>query len=207
MGDEMSKNKSINSIKLDRNIKITENLEEVLKTAVEQKNNLKKGYWSNHDRLIDPVIIAVFYGLYKSRKLPSFASTIDAPINHEFNVDITAYTKVFNHFLFCLWLKNNKMPVDEKNYSEYRVKLYDFVEKILDEDIWRTTIIPFYVLQADYANEPALSFLYKLRNTHSVDIESLSHSPEFLAMEFIQEQQEFLEEVVENIHQSIFEPE
>ena len=28
MGDEMSKNKSINSIKLDRNIKITENLED-----------------------------------------------------------------------------------------------------------------------------------------------------------------------------------
>ena len=200
------KNKTLNTVKLDRNIKITENLEEVLKTAIEQKQK-KDGYWSNHDRLIDPVIVSVFYGLYKSRKLPPLNwDSVDAPINHEFNVNITSYTNIFNHLLFCLWLSENKMPDVSSDMNDFREKLYNFIEKILDPDFWRAVIIPFYVREADKAEETELSFLYKLRNAHTVKIESLSRSPEFLAMEFHLLQDEFFGDIITQVYTETFEP-
>jgi len=195
------------SIKLRGNIKVTEYMEELLQYAAESKKN-KEGYWSEHDRLIDPVLISIFYGLYKSRKLPPLEwDDVSAAKTHEFNVDITPYTIIFNHFLFCLWIFENNLPDNTTDIIEYRKKLYSFLENILDQDKWRLVIIPFYLREADSSEEGELSFVYRLLNSDGVKIESSQMSPEFIAMEYNLIQKEFFEEIVESIHKRIFEPE
>lgn len=197
---------SSSTVKLRGNIKVTENMEELLQHAAESKKN-NNGYWGDHDRLIDPVIISIFYGLYKSRKLPPLEwDDVSAAKTHEFNVDITPYTNIFNHFLFCLWLYENDLPNSETDINEYRKKLYTFLENILDQDKWRLVIIPFYIREADSSEGDELSFVYRFWNSDSVEMESSPMSPEFLSMEYDVMQNEFFEEIVDFIHKKMFEP-
>lgn len=205
--EKTEKIESSSTVKLRGNIRVTECMEELLQHAAESKNN-KKGYWGNYDRLIDPVIISIFYGLYKSRKLPPFESDdVSAAKTHEFNVDITPYTNIFNHFLFCLWLYEYDLPNNEMNIHEYRKKLYTFLENILDQDKWRLVIIPFYIKEADSSTDDELSFIYRLWNSDSVEIESSPMSPEYMSMEFDLMQNEFYEEIIDFIYKKMFEPE
>jgi hypothetical protein len=73
-------------------------------------------------RLIDPVILSAFYGLYKSRELPPL-NIEDYPLENSYefgNVDIGDFSDKLNHFLFCLWVKQNGFPDNKVDILVYR---------------------------------------------------------------------------------------
>lgn len=159
----------------------------------------KKSYIVQFDRLIDPVIIATLYGLYKSKKLPPSDDTpIQLDKSHEFLANISTHEDIISHFLFCLWVKENGYPDESNSIIEYRQKLYEFIEKLLDPKYFINVIIPFYIKEANEA-ESGTSFLFRLRDSGFVQLRSDETSPEYLAMEFAAAQEEFIQEIVQNL--------
>lgn len=184
-----------------------------IKTSIENKdiepekpegyNTIKyneKNYILSFDRLVDPVIISLFYGLYTSKKLPDSDEPITLYKKKEFGVNISTYWEIFNHFLFCLWIKINGYPNESTNILEYRRALYNFIEKLLDEDYFINTIIPFYLNEAS-KNETV--FLNNMKESGFVEFKSTVNSPEYLALEFQTVQKDFEEEVIKPLFEKM----
>lgn len=157
----------------------------------------KESHILKFNRLVDPVIISMFFGLYKSRKLPSELdeNTLNYYTKKEFGANITTYKNIFNHFLFCLWIKENGFPESSSNLVEYRQILYDFIEQSLNDNFFVDTVIPFYLNEASIA-EIGTSFLYRLKESGFVECKSSDKSPEYLSLEFQVMQEEFKNEVI-----------
>ncbi|MHA1228056.1 MAG: hypothetical protein ACTSPV_15025 [Candidatus Hodarchaeales archaeon] len=156
----------------------------------------QKSYIVRFDRLIDPVIIAAFYGLYKSKKLPPSDDTpIQLDKSYEFLANISTHANIISHFLFCLWIKENGYPNESQDMLKYRQRLYDFIDKLLDQKYFVNVILPFYINEANKA-ETGTSFLFRLRESGFVKWRSDDISPEYLAMEFAAAQEEFVQEVI-----------
>jgi len=114
----------------------------------EEKGFNLEGYFKK-TRIIDPLFILIFYGLYDSEELPPhIIEKLDFGNvkSHDFgSVDISQYKNIFNHLLFCLWVEQNGFPEASKNSLEYREKLYKFLDSILIEDFFSEVTIPFYL--------------------------------------------------------------
>jgi len=186
--------------KIKGTIQVTEQLYDILNMISEQKKNREpNGHLARFARLIDPVIIAAFFGLYKSQELPPLEEEEEIKLNnsYEFNVDISDFTDIFNHFLFCLWVKENGLPDKSEDMMKYRERLYHFVSKLLDDKYFLGVILPFYLRKADESEgESTSSFLHRLANSDDIGIVLQDYSPEFLAKEFSLMQSEFISNVI-----------
>ncbi|GAI24574.1 unnamed protein product, partial [marine sediment metagenome] len=128
-------------------------------------------------RLVDPLVIGIFYGLFKSKKLPPIdRKEIKLETTYEFGVNVSSFISVFNHCLLSLWLKNNNLPNQDIDLVEYRKKLYIFIEKILDLEYFQNVIIPFYLQISDEKEGNRVSFLYRMWNSGNVSMESVTHT-------------------------------
>jgi hypothetical protein len=185
-------------IRIKGKLQMPENLHQVL-TVISKKKQEKEstGYLVRFDRLIDPVTVATLYGLYKSAELPPIEEEeILLEKSYEFNVDISPFANLLNHFLFCLWVKKNGAPDKSSDIVKYREELYRFVTKLLDVDYYRTVLIPFYLKKADQSEDDETSFLYRMWNSDNVGLKLEDYSPEFLSLEFSSAQEEFISSVV-----------
>lgn len=163
---------------------------------VEGKYN-SKSYIVDFKRLIDPIIISMFYGLYISKKLPpEEESQISLDKSYEFAANISNHVEIFNHFLFCLWVKENGLPTEVEDKIDYRGRLYEFVDKLIDKNYYVDVIIPFYVNESNKTGFGE-SFLYRMKESGFVPWKSSDKSPEFIAREFKEEQCKFKEEIID----------
>ena len=198
---------------LKDHIKIPEELNDILNTnrlyadekvlpkppeATEGVSYNKKSYHLMFDRLIDPVIISMFFGLYKSKELPpesDEAITLDK--DWEFRANISAHMDLLLHLLFCLWVKRNGIPEDsEGGLLSYRDSLYGFLKRIMNKKYVVSVLIPFYVNKAGTSEGGFTSFLYRLRESDFADWKSSDNTPEFLSMEFTSAQEDFFREIL-----------
>lgn len=200
------------------NVRLPQNLEEVIekksnadtsfkeeekflgKSSSSEREKNPQSFLNRFDRLIDPVILSLFFGLYKSRELPpeDDEPSFDLEGSYEFGVDISRYKEIFNNLLLYLWVYENGFPTEPKNLMEYRQKLYDFTQKILEDDYFRKVIIPFYTKKAD-ESESGRSFLARLKDSEFVEYEKEKMSmatPEFIFKEFTTRQKEFSDEII-----------
>ena len=153
-------------------------------------------YLIQFNRLIDPVIIALFFGLYHSKELPPVdTQPIILDKSYEFSASIATQVDIFNHLLFSLWIKTNGFPDEDSDTIKYRRELYHFIEKIIDQQYFVNVIVPFYLDQAT-KYKAGTSFLFRLRESGFVEWKSTDISPEYLAMEFNSVQSSFIEEVI-----------
>jgi hypothetical protein len=189
--------------KFKGNIQVTEHLYEILTAISARKKEEKEGraptgHLFNFDRLIDPVIVATFFGLYKSRELPPLdADEYPLEKSYEFgNVDISDFADKLNHFLFCLWVKQNGLPNINENILDYRESLYKFISKIISDRYFVGVVIPFYVKKADAPEAEKSSFLHRLWSSDNIQMISEMYSPEYLSSEFDMAQNEFVNDVI-----------
>jgi len=185
-------------IRIKGNLQIPENLYQIINIiSEEQKKHEPHGYLIGFERLIDPVLIGTLFGLYKSQELPPInKEEISLQKSYEFNVEISSFANIFNHFLFCLWVKKKGLPDKSKDIVKYREELYSFISKILDPDYYRSVVIPFYLNKADESESNETSFLYRLWNSDNLGLELQRYSPEYLALEFNSAQNDFIEDVI-----------
>lgn len=173
-------------------------------TSLERK---QKNYLTEFERLFDPVIVSMFYGLYKSQKLPPEGSKISLDLEGkvEFgDVNISKYRGLFNNLLFSLWVKNNGMPEPGRT-SDYREELYNFIEEILNFDYFKNILIPFYTKKAA-ATETERSFISRLEDSNRAKYkkEELGFAtPEYIFEEFHTKQKEFVEKVINPISEEL----
>lgn len=152
----------------------------------------KDSYLESFERQIDPVILCLFYGLYKSKRLPeNIVTPIKFNNNHEFGANITKSIELFNNLLYALWVKENNIPEKVSDLLKYRKKLYDFLEKIQDYNYIVSVVIPFYL---EIANEKGddQSFINRLKHSGYCRYESTDVSPEYIGLIFMQEQEDFV---------------
>jgi len=160
------------------------------------------GFLSSFERLIDPVMMTTLFGLYKSQELPPLdKEEMSLDKSYEFNVDISSFTQILNHFLFCLWVNKNGLPDKSKEIIEYRKKLYKFVSKLLDSDYYRSVLIPFYLEKANESGSSETSFIYRLWNSDESGVNITTHSPEYLALEFASAQSDFIANIMTPLKQ------
>jgi len=162
----------------------------------------KKCHILNFDRMIDPVLISLFYGLYISKKLPKINEQINVYEKKEFGVNISSYWEIFSHLLFCLWIKINGYPNEASNILEYRKMLYEFIEDLLNEEYFISTIIPFYLNEANNG-DTGYPFLYHMKESGFVELKNSISSPEYLAMEFQTAQKDFEDEIITPLFEKI----
>lgn len=175
-----------------------ENLFEIISSIKGKDEAGYKGYLGSFEMLIDPVKICTLYGLYKSQELPPLdKEEIKLAKSYEFNVDISTFADILNHFLFCLWVKKKGTPEKSPDIVKYREELYSFISKLLDPDYYRNVLIPFYLTKADEADESGTSsFLHRLASSDNVKLTLEDYSPEFLAREFCAVQNDFMNNVI-----------
>jgi len=187
--------------KIKGNIQVTQHLYEILDLiSTKRKNQDTSGHLSKFERLIDPVILATFYGLYKSRELPPL-DIEDYPLDksYEFNADISDFADKLNHFLFCLWVKKHGLPDQNMNIMSYREDLYRFTAKIISDRYFIGVVIPFYIFKADEAEGEKSSFLHRLWSSDNIGVINEIYSPEYLATEFDALQEDFTKEIIESV--------
>lgn len=152
----------------------------------------RESYIKSFIRQIDPVIICLFYGLYKSKKLPEkITAKVKFNNNREFNANISKPIEELNNLLYALWIKENQIPEKASDLLKYRKKLYDFLEDIQNYNNIVSTIIPYYLSIADEA-EGDRSFINRMKHSGYCRYESNDVSPEYIALIFIQAQEDFM---------------
>lgn len=185
-------------IKIKGNLQMPETLYEIISAIKGREKAESKGYLESFEMLIDPVKICTLFGLYKSQELPPFdKDEISLSKSYEFNVDISTFADILNHFLFCLWVKKKGTPETSKDIVKYREELYGFISKLLDADYYRNVLIPFYLSKTDEADESGTSsFLHRLTSSDNIQLTLEDYSPEFLAREFSAAQNDFISRVI-----------
>jgi len=182
------------------NVKSNENVDDKPDNYEISMYNIEN-YLSKFNRIVDPVIISMFYGLYISKKLPTELNVeYSNCTKKEFGVDITKEVNIFTHLLFCLWLKENGFPNEFLNIRDYREKLYKFIKKLLDQDYFTNQIIPFYLNQA---RESDSGFIHEMKESGYLEFKSLQNSPEYLAMVFRAAQEDFEKTVIVPLFEKI----
>jgi len=184
-------------------IQVTENMYKILKTIsdkhkTETEGNIPTGHLVKFNRIIDPVIVATLYGLYKSKTLPPLGID-DYPLgkSYEFgNINISDFSDKLSHLLFCLWVKENGLPNQKMKLTDYRQNLYGFISKIISERYFIDVVVPFYLKKADEPEGESPSFIYRLWSSDEISIISEQYSPEFLSVEFFREQKGFIDSII-----------
>jgi len=186
---------SEHAIRIKGNLQLPENLFSVI-LAVSPEEKRKEGLLKGFERVVDPVLIGVFFGLFKSQELPPIdEKEITLDKKYEFNVDISPQADLLNHYLFCLWIKEKGLPDLSQNIDKYREDLYDFISRLHDAEYYRSVLIPFYLRKADESESGEPSFLYRLWNSDDIGLVLQPHSPEYLALEFNSAKSEFMTKV------------
>ena len=163
------------------------------KISLEEGYN-KEGYFSKQSvRIIDPVFISMFYGLFITEELPPYPTDkYDLPDgkSHDFgNAPIDAYKDVFNNLLFCLWVYKFGLPENASNPSEYRKNLYSFLDNILKDGYFSDVTVPFYLQKVSDS-----SFIQRLmESNYTENRSSPDYAPEFLALEFNRKEDKFFD--------------
>jgi hypothetical protein len=160
-------------------------------------NNTPKDNYLKQIRIIDPIMLGVFYGLYVSKELPPLIDQkIELDDTFDSNVDITTYAEVLNNHLFCLWLNKNGFPNESVNLQDYRSNLYKFIELIIEPDYYRDVLIPFYLKISDQNRNNEPSFFYRIIESATLGVEISVNSPEFIFSEFNMIQNDFINEII-----------
>ena len=163
----------------------------------------KLPYTTKFNRLIDPVIISIYYGLYLSKELPPLeGEPIILDKKHEFSANISNQIDVFRHLMFCLWININGYPFECSDGVEYRKSLYQFIQKILDDTYIVNVIIPFYLEKAANTDH-GTSFLFRMRESNFIKWESNDISPEYFAIEFNLIQEDFYNSIIKPLFEKI----
>lgn len=159
----------------------------------------KMSYHLQFDRLVDPMIISVFYGLYVSKELPPESEdALELDKDWEFAANISVYMNIFLHLLLCLWIRKNGFPDECKgDLLKYRRDLYDFLTRTMNGKYAVSVLMPFYLNKARKAEGGFASFLYRMRESEFADCKSSETTPEYLSMEFNAAQEDFLREIVD----------
>ncbi len=151
-------------------------------------------YLRAFDRQIDPVILCLFYGLYKSKRLPENIPSIKFNNTREFNANISKPIEQFNNLLYALWIKENGIPERASDLLKYRKKLYDFLKYIQDYNQTVSTIIPFYLSVADEIDGDR-SFINRVKHSGFCRYETSDMTPEYIGLVFLQAQEDFLDHI------------
>jgi len=185
-------------IRIKGHLQIPKAMESIIEERQKKEKNETIGYLGSFERLIDPVLIGALFGLYKSQALPPIEKDeIRLAASHEFNADITHFTENFNHFLFCLWVKKNGAPDETVDINNYREELYEFISRLLDSEYYKNVLIPFYLDKADQQESgETSSFLHRLSSSNKVGPVLELYSPEYLAREFSDAQNDFITNVI-----------
>jgi len=179
-------------MRLRGNIPLPDNLWNIY-----DSKNSEEDYIKNFPRLVDPLIIGIFYGLYKSKELPPLVEVFDIKgKNWDSNVNIGAEANIFNNMLLCLWLKLNGMPDDVEDINEYRNNLYKFIKNILNVDYYKNVLIPFYLEKANNPEGEDPSYLYRINSSKEADLSPSRKNPEYIAIEFSSVQKDFMNEII-----------
>jgi hypothetical protein len=163
----------------------------------------RESYLKSFERQIDPIIICLFYGLYKSRKLPDEITPIKFNNNREFGANITKSIELFNNLLYALWVKENQIPEKASDLSKYRKKLYKFLENIQNYNYMVSVIIPYYLSIADQKDGDS-SFINRMKHSGFCRYESNDVTPEYIGISFVQEQEDFMNYIkIDEISQKV----
>lgn len=191
------------------NVQLPENMYNLLNVMESRKEERKTagnefpGYLIKFDQYVYPIIISIFYGLYKSQELPPLdMKDIKLAKTRDLSVEITSYSKIFTHYLFCLWVKTNGLPSINDSH-EYRNKLYSFLEKVLNDDFFQDVVIPFYLTKADEESKDTSSFLHRLWRSDNAGLEPNDFTPEWMAVEFRDAQDDFIKNVVKPLSETL----
>lgn len=151
----------------------------------------RESYLMSFERQIDPVIVCLFYGLYKSKKLPENIPPIKFNNSREFGANIAKSIELFINLLYALWIKENSVPEKASDLLGYRKRLYNFLQSLLDYNYLITTVIPYYLSIADEDNGDR-SFINRMKHSGYCRYENTDVSPEYVALMFMQEQEDFM---------------
>lgn len=185
-------------VRIKGNLQVPENLYQTINTISEAQKGDRRGYLVNFERLIDPVMIGTLFGLYRSQELPPLdVEEIKLDKTWDFNVEISPFADIINHFLFCLWVKKRGSPEKSLDILKYREDLYTFISKLLNDDYYRCVLIPFYLKKADESEKGSTSFLVRLWHSDEIGVEKNYYSPEYLALEFNSVQSEFMQYIMD----------
>jgi hypothetical protein len=186
-------------VRLKGHVQIPEKLDDII-NVIQQKDPKMglSGYLVGFERLIDPLIVATLFGLFKSQELPPLdKEEILLDKSHDYNVEISDFAETLNHFLFCLWVKKNGSPEKSPDIVKYRQELYGFISKLLDADYFRNVIIPFYLNKANQQEAKGTStFIHRMASSDNVGLSLEEYSPEYLAREFTSAQNDFINCVI-----------
>lgn len=166
----------------------------------EEGFNKKDFFDSSSVRIIDPLFILVYFGLYESKELPPFPLKeypVPDGFQHDFgSVDVTTPKKILNHLIFCLWVKKNGLPDERNNTFEYRKNLYIFLDNILEDEYFMSVTVPFYLFKA---LQSPRKFFDRFFDSNYVKFEDSIKSPEYIAVEFQKTQQKFYDYIFPEI--------
>lgn len=139
---------------------------------------------------VDLMLMCMFYGLYISKELPPLdLESFPLEGSYEFNVNIENEVKILRHVLFLIWITENG-PTDLEFDMDHRRSLYDFLEKILDNDFVVKVVFPFYLVKSSAAYGD-VSFIDRLSQSRHVPYELHPFSPEAVAMEYYRVRYDF----------------
>jgi hypothetical protein len=161
-------------------------------------------YFLGVKRQIDPMFVAVFYGLFTSNELPpmidrytisgdheshDFGGGIDEPLSH--------YRSILYHSILGLWIQKNGYPQEVQNLFKYRQDLYTFLAKVITDDYFMEVLVPFYL---DMAVKHEDDFIDRFCGSNFIPFEPTRYSPEWLSLAFQKKQEQFYNEISSSLN-------
>lgn len=150
-------------------------------------------------RKVDILLMAVFYGVYSTGELPPIdLNEFPCDGSYEFSANIEKEVCVLRNILLLIWLSQDGQ-VSEGIDIEYRTKLYDFLETVLDDDFVTNVVFPYYSSKAA-KDDGDISFIDKLTSSRYVEWKMRSHAPEYIALDFVRAREQFERKILKNLH-------
>ncbi len=191
-------------MRLTGNVSMPEELQSLLKSIREKDTKPDDETYNSEDylaqvpRIVDVLLLCVFYGLYRTQELPSPILN-DNLGSYEFNVGIDREITHLRNILLMMWISENK-DLLKGSIIDFRAKLYDFLKDILDDSYITHIVFPFYLFKAA---EPYgdVSFINRLDRSRFVEWEMKQHAPERIALEFKSRMDEFEAKLADSLHE------
>lgn len=196
-------------MQLKGNIRMPKQLESLLKAVgvqtaespaagKEGRDQYNESDYLSGPRKVDILLLTVFYGFYSTVKLPPLeVSEFPCDGTYEFSANVEKEISMLRNALLLLWLSKNE-ALDHEREVEYRRKLYDFLDIILDDDFVTNVVFPYYSSEA--AREDGdISFIHKLASSRFVEWKMRSHAPEYIALDFVRVREQFEKKVLAEI--------
>ncbi len=86
-----------------------------------------------------------------------------------------------------------------KDMIEFRERMYNFLEKILNSVYIQKVAIPFYLIKAAETNDEEISYITKLKESLNITYEPSIYSPENISIEYLVTKKRFEKEFNKNL--------